>query len=509
MSMRSANKVALNTGILYGRMILSMSIALYSTRLVLDALGSTDYGIFNLIAGLIAMLSFLNTAMTASTQRFLSYYQGKSDLGMQKSVFTNSLILHICLGFFIVLCLEILGNFLFNGFLNIPADRLISAKAVYQYMAATVFFTVANVPFTGTLNARENMLVLAIVNILESLLKLAIALSLPYILNDKLEMFGLLTAGVTVLTFTLYAGFCIAKYEECSLVNLFRIDRELLKELTSFAGWNLFGTLCSLGRTQGIAVMLNLFFGAIINAAYGIANQVAGQLNFFSYTLLQAINPQIMKSEGANDRQRMLRLSMMASKFCFFLMAIVSVPCLFEMEAILKFWLKEVPAQTVTFCSLIVLGTLTNQLTIGLQSAVQATGQIKRYQSVIGSVILLNLPIAYFMLRLGLPAYTALISYAIIEAIACAFRLYFLNRIAGLSVKFYIHTVLAREIVPLLSSITVCLLITYNYHGSFRFLLTGAASSLIFLLTIAIFGLAENEKQFVNSIFKKLKKIPA
>lgn len=503
--MQAANKVALNTGILYGRMLFTMAVSLYATRLVLNALGSTDYGIFNLVAGVIAMLSFLNAAMTTSTQRYLSYYQGKQDIAMQRKVFTNSLLLHLIIGLVLVAVLEICSLFLFNGFLNIPADRIHDARIIYHFMSATVFFTVLAVPFNGSLVAHENMLWVAIVNIAESLFKLVIAVLLLFISSDKLVVYGLLTSAVSIVSFILYAIFCFRKYEECTLVNVWKGDKKLIKELGSFAGWNLFGSLCFLGRTQGLAVLLNVFFGAIINAAYGIANQVAAQLSFFSATMLRAVNPQIMKSEGAGNRDRMLRLSMMASKFGFFLMAMVAIPCIFEMQQILQFWLKKVPEHTVVFCNLILIGTLINQLTIGLQSAIQATGRIKVYQAIVGSVILFNLPVAYIMLRMGLPAYMVLVSYAAIETIACALRIYFLKKIAGMSVGVYFEKVFLREVIPVLTIVLCCYLTTVYLHGRYRFLLTGGIAVSVFCVTIYLFGLVKEEKELVNSLFDKVK----
>lgn len=257
--MKAANKVVLNTGILYGRMLLTVGISLYTTRLVLNALGSTDFGIFQLVAGVIAMLSFLNNAMATSTQRFLSFYQGENDMIMQKKVFINSLQIHIIIGLILVIVLESLGFFLFDGFLNIPLDRMNAAKAIYHFMSATVFFTVLSVPFMGTLIAHENLLWVSIVGIVETLLKLGIALLLLTLLNDKLFIYGLLTECICLLSLILYAVFCFKKYKECTLEGLFTIDRVLMKQLSSFAGWNLFGALCGLGRTQGLAILLNLF----------------------------------------------------------------------------------------------------------------------------------------------------------------------------------------------------------------------------------------------------------
>ncbi len=481
-------------------MLITMVISLYSTRLILNALGATDYGVFNLIGGIIAMLSFLNAAMTVSTQRYLSYYQGKSDFQMQKRVFANSLIIHIAIGIVIVIGLELMGLFLFDGFLKIPESRIIAAKTIFHFMSVTVFFTVLSVPFTASLNARENMTWTAIVNVIESLLKLAIAIFLVTVSNDRLIVYGILSAIISVVSLILYAVFCFKKYDECSLSFRGQYDRKLVEELSSFAGWNLFGTLAGIGRIQGLAVILNLFFGATVNAAYGIANQVSAQLNFFSATMMRALNPQIMKSEGANDRKRMLRLSMLGSKFCFFLLAFIAIPCIFEMKEILQLWLKNVPEYTVMFCNLILIAMLTNQLTIGLQSAFQATGKIKVYQVLVGTILILNLPVAYFLLKLGFPVYSVLISYIGIEAVACLFRIFLLRSTAGLSIREYISRVLAREVIPILCSVGVCVFFTHMIHLPFRFMFTSVASSIAFASSIYLVGLCNDEKQLVNQM---------
>lgn len=501
--MKSANRVAFNTAILYGRMLITMGISLFSTRIILNALGSTDFGIFNLIAGIITMLSFLNSAMSTSTQRFLSFFQGQDNIKKQKSVFTNSLVLHITIGLILVFALEIIGLFLFDGFLNIPDNRIYASKIIYHFMSLTVFFTVISVPFTGTLVAHENMIWVAIVAIVETFLKLGIALSLLIISNDKLIVFGFLTACVSIVSCILYASFCIKKYDECTLDRLFVVDKSLLKELSSFAGWNLFGSLCGIGRNQGTAVILNIFFGAVVNAAYGIANQVSNQLMFFSSTMLRALNPQIMKSEGNGDRERMLRLSMTASKFGFFLLAILAIPCIFEMEQILKFWLNNIPEHTVLFCQLFLVATLINQLTIGLQSAIQATGNIKYYQVIVGSILLLNLPVVYITLSMGQPPEIAIAVFSLIELIACCFRLFFLKKIAGLSIKDYISTVFIKEVIPVTLSIIVCFFLVIYLENEYRFLFTLFSSMTIFTLGVYFGGLEVKEKKYINGLVIK------
>jgi O-antigen/teichoic acid export membrane protein len=499
----ASKRVIMNTGILYAKMLVTMGISLYSARLVLNALGASDYGIFNLIAGVIAMLSFLNAAMTTSTQRYLSFHQGTCNFEMQKKIFTNSWILHIAIGIIVVILLLAFVPFLFGGFLNIPLDRISTAKTVYYFMSVSVFFTIISVPFTASLNAHENMLWIAIVNIIESIFKLGIALSLLWFIQpERLAVYGVLMAVLSLTIFLIYAAYCLKRYNECSVKN-YQIDKPLIKELGGFAGWNLFGAACSVGQTQGLAIILNSFFGTIINAAYGIAVQVSGQLQFFSQTMLRALNPQIMKSEGMNDRQRMLRLSMMASKFGFFLSAFIAIPCIFEMPAILKIWLKEVPEYTVIFCSLILISTLTNQLTIGLQSAIQATGKIKIYQSVVGSILLLNLPVAYILLKTGFPPYSVLGSAITIELMACCFRLLFLKIQTQMSITKYLERVILKAMIPLTSIIVACCLITNNFSFEYRFVVTCVISATIFVISIYFTGMCRDEKMLLKNMLKK------
>jgi Na+-driven multidrug efflux pump len=501
--MQNAKRVILNTGILYAKMLVTIGISLYSTRLVLSALGVSDYGTYNLIAGIIIMLSFINVAMTTSTQRYFSFYQGTKDTKMQKDIFRNSLLLHLAIGVILIIILLLVSLFLFDDFLNIPEERIFAAKAVYYFMLFSVLATVLSVPFTATLNAHENMLWIAIGNTIEVMLKLGVAFSLYIYDGDKLIFYGLSIAIISIMSLLFYSFFCMKKYSECTL-NLHKaVNPKLMKELASFAGWNLFGALCGVGRTQGLAIILNLFFGTVVNAAYGLANQVSGQMNFFSVTMLRALNPQIMKSEGAGDRQRMLRLSMMASKFGFFLLAFVAIPCIFEMPSILHSWLKEIPEYTISFCILILVAIMTNQLTIGLQSAIQATGRIKIYQSIVGIILLLNLPISYFLLKQDFPIYSVMISFIMIELIACGFRILFLKKIVGLSVKEYINRVLLMELVPVLASTSVCLLITNVLCFDFRFIFTFIVSIIVFVICIYFWGLCKDEKAIVNDMAKK------
>lgn len=504
---KSADKVIINTGVLYLKMALTVGISLYTTRAVLSALGTSDFGVYNLVAGVVALLAFLNAAMSTSTQRYLSVSQGMGNLSHQNSIFNNSLLIHLILGMILVIVFLGVGVFLFDGFLNIDPFRIRAAKGVYYFMILTVFFSVLSVPYVASINAHENLVYIAIVGIIEVLFKLLIAISLPFFEGDRLIYYGGLMAFVSFSSLMLYYVYCRRKYAECKIAIRQNYNKKLLKELSAFAGWNLFGAACGVGRSQGIAVILNLFFGTLVNAAYGIANQVASQMNLFSATLLRALNPQIMKSEGAKDRNRMISLSMIASKYGFFLLSFFSIPCIFEMNFILSLWLVEVPRYTEIFCQTILIAILFNQLTIGLQSAFQATGRIKTYQLMVGVTLLMNLPMIYILFSLGKsPAY-ALYVYVFLEMISCILRMFlFKKAVPKFSIKKYIKTVLVKALSCVMLAVIGCFLILSFIDSSiWRLLITVACSSSIFILTIYCWGMNNVERQYLKSLFEKLK----
>jgi len=508
--MSTSSKVIKNTGFLYAKMLISMFIALYSTRIVLDALGTNDFGVFNLVAGVIAMLTFLRAAMATATQRYLSYYLGAKASSKLNSVFKSSVVLHLIIGVLLVILLEIIGIFLFGGFLNIPESRISSAKIVYHFMVVSAFFTINAVPYDALIISHEAFFFEAIVGILESFLKLVIAFALSYSVNDRLVLYGILMACLMILVRIVKGVYCFRQFAESRSYRKSVFDLTLSKEMFSFAGWNMFGALCGMGRSQGLAIILNLFFGTIVNAAYGIANQINAQLATFSQNMLKALNPQIIKSEGSGDRQRMLYLSMMASKYGFFLLAFFSVPLIFEMPFVLSLWLKDVPRYTVIFCQLSLVSTLANQLTIGLQTAIQSTGTIKMYQTVVGSLLLFNLPVSWVLLVWGFEAYSVLVSMVCIELIACLFRLYFLKRVAGLRIEEYFSKVILKILLVTVITVGVTFLFYINFSSGFvRFFLLVVVSSVTFGVSFYFIGASKTEKvKFLDALLKLIAKLP-
>lgn len=508
--MQPSNRVVTNTGFLYGKMLITMFIALYSTRLVLNALGAVDYGIFNLVGGIIAMLSFLNGAMTTATLRYMSFSIGAGDDHKLKSIFFSSVLLHLLTGLIIVLLLEFGGIFLFNGTLNIPADRISVAKIVFHFMVVSTFFTINAVPYDAAINAHENFLFDALLGIFESIIKLGIAIWLIYTEVDKLILFGLLIAVLTILIRIIKSIYCFRKYEECRVRLTSQINIELTKEMFSFAGWNLFGSLCSVVRSQGLAIVLNFFFGVLVNAAYGIANQVNGLLSSFSSNMNKALNPQIMKSEGSGNRDKMLRLAMLTCKSSFFLLAFFAIPIIIEMPFILRLWLTTVPNNTIIFCQLILVVSLIQQLTVGLMSAVQSVGKIKVYQTVMGSMIILNLPLAICLIKLGFPAYSVFVGSIFLEIIALASRIWLTHEIAGLHVNDFLVKILFNSILSVvlatLFAILPRLLLNEGILRAFLTVLISIISLSIFAIFIG-FTSEENKKilEFFLKFIKRLK----
>lgn len=502
----NAQLALFNTFILYLKMLYTIVVSLYTFRIVLSALGSLDYGVFALIAGVVAMLTFINSAMTVSTQRYLSFHQGKGDLLMQKKIFVNSLVIHILIGLIITLALLLISPFLFDGFLNIQADRIPAARIVYYTMIASVFFTIVSVPFTAVLNANENMLWISVVLMVQTTLKLLIAVLLfNFMQVDRLEYYAYFMALVTIVSFFMYAIFCFKKYEECK-INHYEIDKPLIKELGSFAGWNLYTNIAYVANTEGTNVMFNLFFGTMVNTAYGIGSQVNNQIKNLAKTLLQVLNPQIMRSEGMNDRDRMIRLSMIASKSGFFLVTIISIPSIFEMETILELWLTEVPDYAVLFCSFFLLSTIINQITSGVAPAIQAIGNIKKYQVIIGTFALLNLPISYYLLKIGQPIFTVLLVLILIEVISSFIKIKMFSINCKVKSRDYLKSVIINFMVPALLNFALIYMISLFVFSKFGFLISFGVSFITFPFLFYFFGINSSEKSIVISLVGVLKR---
>lgn len=507
--MSTSNRVIKNTGYLYAKMGITMFISLYTTRLILNSLGATDFGIFNIVGGAIAMLGFLNGAMAGATQRFMSYAEGEGRKDKQKSIFNVSVVLHFCIAILLGIVLLIAGYFFFDGILNIPADRIHAAKMIYYFMIASTMLTVMTVPYDAVLNAHENMLYYSLVGIVESVLKLAVAFIVVYTLSDKLIIYGALMAAISLVVMVIMRVYCKRKYEECIFAPRKYWSRGMMKEMTFFAGWSFLGSMSSLVGNYGYGIVVNHFFGVILNAAMGIVNQLNGQLMVFSNSMMKALNPVITKSEGSQDRDSMIRYSFIGCKFSFLLLAFIAVPVLIEAPFILKIWLKNVPEWTVLFLRLQVIRTLLELLTSGLGTALSAEGHIKNIN--ISSVItnLLHLPILWVMFKMGLPPYWLFIVVIITMTIGGnLFKLYYSHIYCNIQYSEYFRKVVSPCMLCLMAS-TIIGYLPYQFlsTGWIRLVLCTLCSLSTFILLIYWKILNQNERENILKLKSKLTNI--
>ena len=418
--MSTANRVIKNTGFLYAKMGITMFISLYTTRLILNSLGASDFGIFNIVGGAISMLGFLNTAMAGATQRFMSYSEGEGNKEKQKSIFNVSFILHLIISLLVGVALLITGYFLFDSILNIPTNRIFAAQIVYSSLIISTMFTIMTVPYDAAMNAHENMKYYAIVGVFESLLKLAVAFVCVYTNYDKLIVYGSLMACIPMVTLTIMRIYCHRHYEECIISPKKYWEKGLMKEMTSFAGWNLFQTAAAMITNNGVGIVMNMFFGTVINAAQGVANQICSQLMTLTNNLSKAINPIITKAEGEKDHVKVLKFASTSSKATFFITSLFAIPAIITMPTLLTIWLKDVPDYAIYFAQCQLVIAMCEQLTSGFNTAITATGNIKNI-SISKSIIKFSyLPLSYLLFKAGISITIVYLFLVIIQGIIMA-----------------------------------------------------------------------------------------
>ena len=484
-----------------------MTISLLSVRIVLGALGAQDYGLYNLIAGVIALLSFLNGAMVVSTQRYLSVCLGARDDLQLGAIFNTSFTIHLFLGGFLMILLEILGIFLFDGFLNISADKIIVARTIYQLMIVSTIITVIGAPFNALINAHEDMWFFSIIDVSSSFLKLASACYLLITSYNPLIIYSVLNVLIIITQFSVKYLWCRKRYIESKLRIIKAYNKPLFKEMVGYIGWNTLGAAAITIRNQGVAVVLNLFFGTALNAAYGVANQVNAQLMYFSQVMLASLSPQIMKSKGEGNRQRMIELSLFASKFSFFLSASLAIPVLIELPLIFNIWLKVVPEYSIIFCRLIICLFLIMQIYAGLVRTLQAEGKIKSYQITIFIVLILPIVIGYIIFSNNYPPYAILIVSIIFQIVAFMATLYYCKIYVGLNISNYFSLVLFKSLVIFSFAFLVGVVAHYLIADDlFRVITVGLSSTVSFSILYYYHGFIQKERNAFVGILKTIKK---
>ena len=507
MSDQSGNnkRIAKNTLLLYLRTIFLMLITLYTSRVILDQLGVDDYGIYNVVGGFVAMFSVISSALSSSISRFITFELGRGDIKRLTTIFSTSVNIQLGLCSIILVLGEAIGIWFVNTRMNIPPDRIIAANWVFQCSILTFCINLISVPYNSCIIAHEKMSAFAYISILEAALKLLICYMLIVSPVDKLIAYSLLMLFVAILIRFVYGMYCTRNFEECK----YRIcyEKEIVKEMTGFAGWSFFPNVAWIFNTQGVSVLINLFFGVALNAARGIASQVESAVMMFVRNFTTALNPQITKYYANGDKENMFLLMCRGTKFTYFLTLLMVLPLFLETEYVLQLWLKEVPTHTVIFVQLSIIGSIINNIGNTCYTACQATGNIKRYSIVVTTVGFLVFPLTWLGFKLGLPVESTYIIYILVYicvSIACMLMTRWL-------LQFPLSMFLRKALLPIvwvtiLSSIIPTLLSLRMESSFVRFIITCMVSVLSTCAAIYLTGLSKHEKRII--IDKMLKVVP-
>ena len=497
MSDTSANnkRIAKNTLLLYVRMLFMMAISLFTSRVILATLGVEDYGIQNVVGGIVAMFGFLNGSMSSATQRYITFALGKGDKDRLQTVFCTALQIHALIAVIIVLLGETVGLWFLYNKMQLPADRMSAAFWVLQCSIVSTVVMIVSVPYNACIIAHEKMSAFAYISVLEAVLKLVIVYLLLVFPFDKLIVLAVLTLIVQLFIRFCYSIYCHCHFEETKYRHVW--NKTLFKEMNGFAVWSLWGNLSVVLYTQGLNMILNVFFGPVVNAARAIAVQVQGAVQQFVGNFQMALNPQITKNYASGNLEQMHSLMFRSARFSFLLLFFLSLPVLLETEFILTLWLKTVPDNAVIFTQIMICISLIYTTANPCVIANQATGKVKVYQMVVGGILLTILPISYIVLKLGAPAYSVFIVHFCVESVAQFTRMYMLRKLINLPVRQYLHNIY----FPIVATVAVAIILPIIIHmqladGWMRFIAVGFASVLSVGASAFFIGFTKNERLF-------------
>jgi O-antigen/teichoic acid export membrane protein len=500
--MSKGRRIVKNTLLLYMRMLFAMFVGLYTSRVVINALGVEDYGIYNVVGGIAVMFTLLSGALSSAASRFHAFQLGKGDFDKLRRVFSISVFIHFLLAFIILIIAETAGVWFLNVKMNIPEERMFAANWVFQLSVFSFLINLISIPYNAAITAHEHMNAFAYIGILEVLLRLGAVFLLMFFDYDKLILYAFLVLNVAIIIRLIYGVYCRKNFEECKYK--FTIDKELRKEMLGFAGWNFLGISSVMMRQQGVDIILNIFFGPVINAARGVSAQVNGQVGGFSMNILRAINPQIIKSYAQGDYTYMKSLVQKGARYAFYMVFVFSLPIIIETDFILKLWLKTVPEHAVLFVRLILIYSMMEALSYTLGSVFMATGKIKKYQIIVGTIQLLNLPLSYALLKIGLfPEITILVSICL-AIISMFVRLWLIKNMLQIPMGSFLKKVMLNiVIVSLFSAFIPVMLHFFITLGRQQSILVIGTSLLCAVLSIYLVGCSNYERQFINSKLKQ------
>ncbi|MDD2228131.1 MAG: hypothetical protein PHY48_01820 [Candidatus Cloacimonetes bacterium] len=497
-----------NSMLLYFRLLVTAVAGILVSRFVLKALGVSEYGLYNVVAGVVSMMAFVNTIMVSTTYRYIAYETGKPD-GSINRIFNTSLVIHIGLAFIVVLLAFTAGLFYINNYLRVPAGRLPAAVFVFSFSIISTVFSIISIPFNGLLVAKEKFSVTVPIEISTKLINLGLVVLLGYLPYDKLMTYAVIVTLVHLLNPVAYILYCYHKYKEDVKWKLPR-DKKLYGEMAGFSGWIGMGAAASVGQQQGTALIINRFFGTIMNASFGLANQMDSIVRMFAQGLNQAVIPQITKSYSSGDIKRSSRLVMLSSKYSFFFMLIPSLPILLEIDFIMSVWLTVVPPLSGILVRIMLLRELIGSASAGLPALIQASGKQKWFQISGSFIILTSLPAAYFAFKQGAPPQTIQIFFLIAAILALAVRLVLLRLVLQYDVKLFIREYLSRMLLISILLLPLFLLRSVMADGVVRFFLLATLAEAWLLVLVFAVGMEKAERQkvlgFVNQARLRLMK---
>lgn len=499
MSDNSSNnkRIAKNSILLYFRMILLMIIGLFTSRVILQALGVEDYGINSAIAGFLSMFGIITSSMSGAISRFITVELGKGNLQRLKLVFSTSISVQLFMGLLVVGLIETFGIWFVGTKMVIPEGREEAAQWCLHCATVTTFISLMNIPFNSAIVAHEKMSAFAYMTLVDAILKLSICYIIYISPIDKLITYAILGVCVSIITTSIYWIYCLRKFEETSFS--FKFDKTLFKEIWGFAGWNLFAQTAWILNTQGINMLMNLFFGVVVNAARGVATQVNGLLNQFVNNFMMALNPQITKSYAAGEKETAFKLACRGCRFSFYIMFVLALPIMIESHQILELWLGTPPEQTDTFVIWTILSTLATLLGNTLVTLQMAHGNIKHYQLWITIFGCIPFPLTWLAFKLGAPAIASYYIYVAVYWGLIYVRYHLVHGMTGMPAKMYLGGVVAKtHIVALLSSIIPVAFYALMTETIIRLFVVGATSILSSSTIIYVIGLDKAEKKFIK-----------
>lgn len=478
-------------------------ISFFTSRVILQSLGVVDYGIYNVVGGVVAMFGFFNAALSSATARFLSFELGTGNTEKLKRTFSSALAIHIGLGAFIVLLIETIGLWFVYNKLNVPADRLSAAVIVFHISTFTCFLNIMQVPFNASITSHEKMSAFAYISIWDALVKLAVAYALYAYGGDRLIFYAILLMGSTVLTNLIYIVYCRRNFEECRL--RLQVDKEIALPMLKFSGWDLYGNFSVMVRGQGLNVLQNLYFGPIVNASTAVANTVLNAIMGFTDNFLTAIRPQIIKQYAAKQYESFQKLVVNSSKYSYYLLLLTTLPLLIEAEYAMGIWLKEVPQYAVIFCQLSIINNWISILYRSIVISITATGQVKRISIINGTTYLLVLPASYVMLELGFGPTTPFILNIVFLFVGhTVFSMMTVKKlIPFFEIRRFFKSVLLKCAVISGLSIPVPLILHLWLPDGFqRFIIVCFVSIIWTAFVLYFIGIGTNERTALNSFIK-------